>query len=717
MGGEGSVSMATDTITEASLARLSDAELRALVLERLTTAPETSMPGDTADMAVSAQEVVARLAQRLGEILGTYDELPGAFATAWTALTSGRDMGGVGMVALVYVVSLGVALLSERLGLGGRPFAVGTPLDGSLSHGSLSLRQKMAGLGAVILDHGIRLLVFAVTGTVVFLLLSGLLPAMEQANSLTFFFYLAAIVLVRFISAVLMAYYSPRDADRRIPSFSSAEAWGIGGTQLVAIGLGAFGYVTCALFSALGIHGDVHVLMLLTVGSVLFTGLAISFVVHRAAFTRDLRLATGPSSPRARIARAYPWIMGVGTLALWAGLAVAGLLGARPMVGAGLATVALLAVWPGLDAAVARDMARTRDAADPVARAILRVARISQAIAVLLLLALLWRVDLVGGPGSESIAAAMTRAGLDIGLVVLLAYAAWEALRISLDRKIAEENAALAATRGDTSEMEIGGAGLSRLGTLLPLFKRAGQVTILTIALMIVLSSLGVDIGPVLAGAGVVGLAIGFGSQTLVRDIVSGAFFLIDDAFRVGEYVDLGSVKGSVEKIGVRSLQLRHHKGALNTIPFGEIATIQNYSRDWAIMKLRMRVPFDTDVEKVRKLLKRVGQQLLEREDIKDDFLQPFKSQGVVEVDDYGLIISTKFMSKPGKQFLIRRHAYAAVQKAFAENGIEFSKPEVRVAIDRGTETATSQDEAAESLAASAGAVGKLLQKTPAQSA
>jgi small-conductance mechanosensitive channel len=227
----------------------------------------------------------------------------------------------------------------------------------------------------------------------------------------------------------------------------------------------------------------------------------------------------------------------------------------------------------------------------------------------------------------------------------------------------------------------MGGTGLSRTRTLLPLLKRTVQITLSVISTMIILASLGVDIAPLLAGAGVVGLAIGFGSQTLVRDVVSGAFFLIDDAFRIGEYVDVGAAKGIVEKMSVRSLRLRHHRGAVHTVPFGEVKTLSNYSRDWAIMKLKLRVPFDTDIDKVRKLLKAVGQELAQNEDIKDDFIMPFKSQGAVEVCDYGFVINTKFMSKPGKQFVIRRHAFNAVQKAFKENGIEFATPKVEVTV------------------------------------
>jgi len=196
-----------------------------------------------------------------------------------------------------------------------------------------------------------------------------------------------------------------------------------------------------------------------------------------------------------------------------------------------------------------------------------------------------------------------------------------------------------------------------------------------------ILSELGVNIGPILAGAGVVGLAIGFGAQTLVKDIVSGMFFLADDAFRVGEYIDASGTMGSVEKISIRSLRLRHHMGLVHTIPYGEIPKLTNYSRDWVIVKLRFRVPFDTDVQKVKKIFKTIGADLMSDPILGDDFLQPFKSQGVAEVDDNGIVIRGKFMAKPGKQFMIRKEVYVRVQKAFEEADIPFARKQVMVHI------------------------------------
>ena len=100
---------------------------------------------------------------------------------------------------------------------------------------------------------------------------------------------------------------------------------------------------------------------------------------------------------------------------------------------------------------------------------------------------------------------------------------------------------------------------------------------------------------------------VGFGAQKLVADVVGGIFFLVDDAFRTGEYVEVEGTVGTVEKISIRSMQLRHHKGPVHTIPYGEIPKITNYSRDWVIIKLKFTVPFDTDPNKIKKIFKTIG--------------------------------------------------------------------------------------------------------------
>ncbi|MBY5935321.1 mechanosensitive ion channel [Tateyamaria omphalii] len=297
---------------------------------------------------------------------------------------------------------------------------------------------------------------------------------------------------------------------------------------------------------------------------------------------------------------------------------------------------------------------------------------------------------------------------LDIIVILFLGYIAYNAFRIWIDGKIREE-------QGDVQEAELGdeggGSSASRLATLLPLFRNVVLIVIILSILLIALMEMGVNVGPLFAGAGIVGVAIGFGSQSLVRDIFSGAFFLFDDAFRKGEYIDVGGVKGTVENISVRSFQLRHHLGALHTIPFGEIQVLTNYSRDWVIMKLPLRVTYDTDVEQVRKLIKKLGVALLDDPVIGENFIQPLKSQGVIEMQDSAMIIRVKFMTKPGDQWLVRKKVYEEIRALFEREGIKFAHREVtvRLADGKAAEDLTEEDRKAVTAAAQASIEGELL--------
>jgi small-conductance mechanosensitive channel len=218
------------------------------------------------------------------------------------------------------------------------------------------------------------------------------------------------------------------------------------------------------------------------------------------------------------------------------------------------------------------------------------------------------------------------------------------------------------------------------------------QCAIITMTVLTALGNLGVNVTPLLAGAGVVGLAIGFGAQKLVSDVMSGLFFLIDDAFRLNEYIDTGGIQGTVERISLRSIQLRDAKGPVLIVPYSNIKTVTNFGRDWGIMKLKFTVPFDTDVEKVRKIFKKIGQEMMENPELAPGFIEPFKSQGVGEFNEYGIVVRGKFMHKPGAQFGIRKYIFKRVPEEFAANGIHFARREVRVSVTgTGTEGMTEE--------------------------
>jgi len=215
---------------------------------------------------------------------------------------------------------------------------------------------------------------------------------------------------------------------------------------------------------------------------------------------------------------------------------------------------------------------------------------------------------------------------------------------------------------------------------VLPILRATLLVTIVVIAAMSILAAMGFDILPLLAGAGVIGVAIGFGSQTLVRDIVSGAFFLMDDAFRLGEYIEVGDAKGRVERINVRSVFLRHHRGALNILPYGEIKRLRNTSRDWSVHVMEFRLTYDTNMLQVKKIMKQIGEELSADPDYSHDMLQPLKSAGVMAAEDSAIVVRAKFTARPGNTaWVVRRVAYDKIIRAFKAAGIRFAHRQVTV--------------------------------------
>ncbi len=316
---------------------------------------------------------------------------------------------------------------------------------------------------------------------------------------------------------------------------------------------------------------------------------------------------------------------------------------------------------------------------------IIRNARIALAVTAVVLLSWTWNIGF-SDLGSGGLGPRVAEALFQIIITLLLASSAWGIAKVAINRHLPHEKLDALQLSDDGA-----GTGLSRLETLLPLVRMFLFVIIVTIALMSVISAMGVNIGPLMAGAGVVGIAVGFGAQTLVRDVLSGIFFLFDDAFRIGEYVDVGEGKGTVERMSIRALLLRHHLGALNTIPFGVIRRVTNYSRDWMIMKLEVRVPFDTDLEKLRKVVKQAGKELAESPEFGPMFLQPLKSQGVNRVDNSAFVIRVKFTAKPnGDAFILRRQVFRSVQEAFQQNGIKFAAHRVVVDHDANDDAAAA---------------------------
>ena len=301
-----------------------------------------------------------------------------------------------------------------------------------------------------------------------------------------------------------------------------------------------------------------------------------------------------------------------------------------------------------------------------------RLGRFVVVVSAVVCIGLFWGVQPWNMSAANSGPAQIVRVLIDVMVAFLIGDLVWTATKTAIDRRMASMPKLVPGMAPGPE---------ARMATLLPLIKKVVLVTILVMVALIGLSSMGINITPLLAGAGVVGLAVGFGAQALVRDIVSGVFFLIDDAFRVGEYIEMGDIRGTVESMSIRSLQLRHHRVAVHTIPFGELKSLTNYSRDWVMMKLEFRVPFDTDLKLAKKIVKTIDAELQENPDYGGNFLQPLKFQGVRRMEEFNMVVGVKFMTKPGGQWTIRRDAYQRIRDEFEKAGINFAQRNVKVEV------------------------------------
>jgi moderate conductance mechanosensitive channel len=436
------------------------------------------------------------------------------------------------------------------------------------------------------------------------------------------------------------------------------------------VGWFAFGWATVSVMRSLELSLPARELVAYTLG----IGLLVIAIEAVWRWPRALPSVQESPESRARHHALGAWLLTVYLVVLW-GLWVAGLMGLFWLAVVGITlpqavTIASLSsrhlLRPGHEAEAASDQDLGAIYLDRGLRALL-------VVGAALLLAHAWGIDLVELTSRDTLLTRLAGGVLSSVVILLIADLIWQIVKSQIDRRLSQTQASPAPGSDEALRQ-------ARLRTLLPIFRNAVLVVLAAVAVLMVLSALGVEIGPLIAGAGVVGVAVGFGSQTLVKDIISGIFYLLDDAFRVGEYIQSGSYKGTVESLGFRSVKLRHHRGYLYTVPYGQLGAVENMSRDWVIDKMTLNVTYDTDLDKAKKIIKQIGNELAQDPEFAPNIIEPLKMQGVEQFGDFAIQLRMKIMTRPGEQFVIRRRAYALIKKAFDENGIRFALPTVQVA-------------------------------------
>ncbi|WMS43801.1 mechanosensitive ion channel family protein [Acuticoccus sp. MNP-M23] len=485
-----------------------------------------------------------------------------------------------------------------------------------------------------------------------------------------------AVVFARILYLFVSVNAAPAAPQRRLMGFTDAEARVVQRAGVaIAIAVGLIGTLRGFVTMAVGTHASGELPRL-----ALAVALGLATVLFFTAIRRPLgnligrSLASdGEAKPGwgTRIARrtVSVFIILVILDVMVKCLGALGLLGAAAASGAG-STVFLLVLAPLVIAGIRIWVSELDDnEKTPMVLAAFALAEGAVIVGIASLLFTAWGIQPFGETEATGFAAVVPRI-MEAGVIVVVGVAVWRAILGILGEAHgddAEDDAA------PVEHGEMGGGGGDRMDTILPILRGASFVLVILVTMFTALTSLGVNIAPLIASAGVLGLAIGFGAQTLVTDIISGLFYLYEDALRVGEYIETDAGGGAVERISLRSATLRHSRGALITVPFSKMGTIRNNSRDWAVMKFSFRVPADTDVEMVRKLVKKVGEEMALNPELKDSIIAPLKSQGAISITGRSYEIGCKFTAVPGQQFGLRRHAFAKLQKALKEKGVSLA--------------------------------------------
>lgn len=251
---------------------------------------------------------------------------------------------------------------------------------------------------------------------------------------------------------------------------------------------------------------------------------------------------------------------------------------------------------------------------------------------------------------------AVVSTGLNIAVIVSVAVLLWETINGFIEYSFKQSQTA-------------------RLQTLLPIVRNVFTVAFIVLFSLVVLSELSIDIMPLLAGAGVLGIAIGFGAQTMVKDFITGFTIILEDLMQVGDVVRIADRAGWVKKITIRKVELRALDGTVYTIPFSEINIVENLSKEFSYYLMDIGVAYRENTDEVIGYVKEVDEDMRNDENYKDFILEPIDILGVDQFADSAVVIKARIKTKPVKQWIVGREFNRRMKIKFDEKGIEIPFP------------------------------------------
>jgi len=256
---------------------------------------------------------------------------------------------------------------------------------------------------------------------------------------------------------------------------------------------------------------------------------------------------------------------------------------------------------------------------------------------------------------------------LNIFIILLTGFVGWKTLSTLIKKKL------------DSLENSKDEAQTQRVNTLFRILRNFVSIAFLIVIIMLVLSELGIEIGPLIAAAGVVGLAVGFGAQTLVKDIITGLFIILEGQITIGDIVEVAGHSGRVEAITIRTVRLRDINGHLHVIPFSEVTTVKNITQDQDYHSFEIGVSYNEDVDHVIETLEKVGAELRKDKDFKSKINGEIEVFGLDKFEDSAIIIKGRIPTLHKQQWMVKREFNRRVKIAFDKNGIEIPFPQTTI--------------------------------------
>jgi len=493
-----------------------------------------------------------------------------------------------------------------------------------------------------------------------------------------------AYVLCAAVLAIARMMFSPAESRLRLFHIpDSRAAWLMRWIRRIVV-VAVFGYAIAEVGSLLGLSEDARLALLKTVSLVVHVFLAIMVLQKRRVIARLIRGRPDATGPMARmrlaLAAMWHWIALVLIMALWVVWVVevphafSWLMRFTVIAGALLIGARLLSILLSglIDRALNVSLTRfpTLEARlhlyHPVINGLLRFA-----VDALALLALLQFYGLHGLTwlARANLGQRVASAFGTIAVTFLLAVAVWEAANIAIDRRL--ENLA----------KDEQAARSARLRTLLPLLRTALAITILVFAGLTVLSEIGINIAPLLAGAGIIGVAIGFGSQKLVQDLINGIFLLLENAMQVGDQVTVSGLSGTVEALSVRTIRLRASDGSVHVIPFSAVTSVTNVNRGIGNASLSVVVDYTEDTDHVAEALTEIVAGMRSEPAFAGKMLSDLQLWGVDKIDGAGATIVGQVVCTDSGRWSVQRELNRRIKMRFQELGIRLFNPMRTIAV------------------------------------